>query len=127
MLPSSIALNGAAQNSTTTLNTLTAAPITASNRPAQNTQRFNGTLLCLLPAALLFFWKTRPIPRRIVCILLLAAATLLTLNGCGSGGSINPPDKLLRTPPGTYQYQVTATSTTGTKVVQTVTLNLTVQ
>jgi hypothetical protein len=127
LLPSSIALNGVAQNSTTTLNTLTAVPITASNLPAQRTRRFNGTLLCLLPAALFFFRKTRPMPRRIVCIFLLAAATLLTLNGCGSGGTINPPDKLLRTPPGTYQYQVTATSTTGTKVVQTVTLNLTVQ
>jgi hypothetical protein len=57
------------------------------------------------------------------------AATPLLISGCGSGGSvvINNADPNLRyTPPGTYQYQVTATSATGAQLSQTVTLNLTV-
>ena len=58
--------------------------------------------------------------------LLFAAATLLTLNGCGSGGLKADPT-IRKTPPGTYQYQITATSTTGPRITQTVTLNLTVQ
>jgi trimeric autotransporter adhesin len=42
--------------------------------------------------------------------------------GCGSGGDPN----IRVTPPGTYQCQVTASSTTGVQLTQTVTLNLTV-
>ena len=60
--------------------------------------------------------------------LLFTAATLLA-SGCGSGGTtiINNNDPTLRyTPPGTYQYQITASSTTGTPITQTVTLNLVV-
>ncbi|WP_348269121.1 choice-of-anchor D domain-containing protein [Edaphobacter paludis] len=124
--PSSIAMKGAVQNTTATLNTIT----TANATTAQTTHPFHeGTLLCLLPTALIFFWRTRPTSARTkLCAMVLAAATLLTLSGCGSGGSINPPDaSLLRTPPGTYQYQITATSTSGPKLSQTVTLNLTVQ
>ena len=57
--------------------------------------------------------------------LLTAAAltTLLAANGCGGGG-----DPSLRyTTPGTYQYQVTASSTSGLPITRTVTLNLTIQ
>jgi hypothetical protein len=44
-----------------------------------------------------------------------------------SGGTVNLGDPNLRyTPPGTYQYQVTATSTSGTPLSQTVILNLVV-
>ncbi len=48
--------------------------------------------------------------------------TTLWPSGCGSGGDPN----IRTTPPGTYQYQVTASSTTGVQLTQTVTLNLTV-
>jgi hypothetical protein len=54
---------------------------------------------------------------------LLTFGTLFLLNGCG-GNTINP--NLRVTPPGTYQYQVTATPANGTAPTQTVTLNLTV-
>jgi predicted small lipoprotein YifL len=124
--PSTISMTGAVQNTTAILNTITTANATS----AQTTQPFNeGALLCLLPAALLFFWKMRPTTTRAKLVtLVLAAATLLTLSGCGSGGSLDPPDaSLRRTPPGSYQYQITATSTSGPKITQTVTLNLTVQ
>ena len=53
---------------------------------------------------------------------LLLTVGLLYTTGCGSGGD---PD-LRTTPPGTYQYQVTASSATGVQLTQTVTLNLTV-
>ncbi len=124
LLPSSITLSGTAQDAATTINTVTSASATA-----QNARHFNGIFLCLLPTALFFLRKTRSYLRyrSLFSAILLAAATLLTLNGCGSGGSLTPPDQTLRTPPGTYQYQVTATATTGTRITQTVTLNLTVQ
>ncbi len=53
----------------------------------------------------------------------------LSASGCGSGGNvvINNADPNLRyTPPGTFQYQVTASSSTGVQLSQTVTLNLTI-
>jgi len=124
--PSTIAINGAVQKTTAILNTITTANATS----AQTAQPFpEGALLCLLPAALLFFWKTRLTPTRAKLLtVILAAATLVTLSGCGSGGSLNPADSSVRrTPPGTYQYQITATSTSGPRITQTVTLNLTVQ
>lgn len=120
LLPSSIALSGSAQNTTATINT-----ITSSTTTAQNAHPFGRTLLCLLPAALLVFWNRRRTPATLFT-LLLAAATLLTLNGCGSGG-FAPDPTIRKTPPGTYRYQITATSTTGPRITQTVTLNLTVQ
>lgn len=122
LLPSSIALSGAAQNITATLNTITSATSVAQTREGNN-----SALLCLFPAALIFFWRRRSI-RTKLCMLIFAVTTLLTLNGCGSGGVLNTGDPNLRkTPPGTYQYQVTATSTTGVRITQTVTLNLIVQ
>ena len=42
--------------------------------------------------------------------------------GCGGHG-----DGTLDTPAGSYQYSVTATSTSGTQIMQTVTLNLVVR
>ncbi|MDW5266609.1 MULTISPECIES: choice-of-anchor D domain-containing protein [Acidobacteriaceae] len=121
LLPSSIALSGAAQNTTATLNTIT------SQATLAQTAHHGGILLCLFPIALIFFWRTRP-PHFKLCTLILAAAAMLTLNGCGSGGSLDSTDPSLRkTPPGTYQYQITATSTNGPRITQTATLNLIVQ
>jgi trimeric autotransporter adhesin len=111
LLPSSIPLNGAPQNAVATINTITTPPVTT----ASNT--LDRVLLGLLPAALLFFRKTRRI-RTIFCALLLTAAS-------GCGGSKTQLD-ILVTPPGTYQYQVTASSTTGVQLTQSVTLNLVV-
>ncbi|HWZ01285.1 MAG TPA: hypothetical protein VNX17_09405, partial [Edaphobacter sp.] len=127
LLPSSIPLNGAPQTAIATINTITTinpASTTANTRP--RTTR-NKTLLCLLPASLLFFWNTlrkTKIQKTTRTILYALLLTLITLSptGCGSGGDPN----IRITPPGTYQYQVTASSTTGVQLTQTVTLNLTV-
>ncbi|HTD95951.1 MAG TPA: hypothetical protein VK627_03455, partial [Edaphobacter sp.] len=92
------------------------------SRSLSRNSNYDKALLCLLPAALIFFWRTRSTLRRrypTLWIILFTATTLL-IAGCGSGG-----DPTLRyTPPGTYRYQITATS--GAKPPQTVTLTLTV-
>ncbi|MGH9596506.1 MAG: choice-of-anchor D domain-containing protein, partial [Edaphobacter sp.] len=122
LLPSSITLNGAAQNAVATINTITTInPATAQNAPHANRDK---ALLCLLPAALLFFWSARNKKKthRAILWLLLLSATTLWPTGCGGGSD----PSIRTTPPGTYQYQVTASSTTGIQLTQTVTLNLTV-
>ncbi len=129
LLPSSITLNASAQNAIATINTITAITAINPSNTAQNTLTLHKTLVCLLPASLLFFWttlrRTRDHKTHFTRNLFLATLlTLLTLSpsGCGSGGDPN----LRKTPPGTYQYQVSASSTTGVQLTQTVTLNLTV-
>ena len=91
------------------------------NRPTRRTTAWSEILLALLCPSL---WLVRK--RRIdaaLWVILFAAATLVNTTACGSGG-----DPTLRySPPGNYQYQVTASSTSGIQITQTVTLNLTVQ
>ncbi|MCU1247517.1 MAG: hypothetical protein JWQ49_546, partial [Edaphobacter sp.] len=126
LLPSSIPLNGAPQSAIATINTITTInpSATVSNTTPHATR--NKTLLCLLPASLLFFWNTlrKNKIQKTTRAILWTLLTLTTLwpAGCGSGGDPN----IRVTPPGTYQYQVTASSTTGIQLTQTVTLNLTV-
>jgi hypothetical protein len=127
LLPSSITLNGTSQNAVATINTITTVNPNTSARNTIATR--NKTLLCLLPASLLFFWTTlqknrsrkNHLIRNLLCAFLLTLVTF-SPTGCGSGGDPN----IRTTPPGTYQYQVTASSTTGVQLTQTVTLNLTV-
>jgi trimeric autotransporter adhesin len=60
----------------------------------------------------------------------LTAVALFSAGGCGGGGaSPNTSNPSLRyVAPGTYQYQVTASSVSGTmQITQIVTLNLIVQ
>ena len=121
LIPSSITLSGTAQNSTATINTITSVNLSSQNAP---TPPRNRAFLSLLLPALFLFWRSRlPSTFRKILFAIVALATVLSVNGCGSGG-----DPSIRyTPPGTYQYQVTATSTTGVQITQSVTLNLIVQ
>jgi hypothetical protein len=121
LLPSSITLNGTTQTATATINTITTSNPNTASHSFPNTQTSNQIVLCILPAALLFLRRRGRRTYSTLWTILFTASTLL-LAGCGSGDII-----LLRTPPGTYQYQVTATSTSGVAITQTVTLNLTVQ
>ena len=122
LLPSSITLtSNTPQAATTTINTITTATTAANHNPNPASR----ILLCLLPTALFFFRRTRTCAKSVPIlwtILLLSASTLF-LTACGSN-EIDPNIRF--TPPGTYQYQVTASSTTGVQLTQTVTLNLTV-
>ncbi len=123
LLPSSITLTGSPQSAVATINTITT--VNPGNATASHTRKIQNIFLCLLPASFLFFWTTlhrkRPNSTRILWTFLLTVITLSSTS-CGSGGDPN----IRTTPPGTYQYQVTASSTTGIQLTQTVTLNLTV-
>jgi hypothetical protein len=127
-----IPLNGSPQSAIATLQTVTSVKL-ASNipprRPGGSHERLGSALLSLLTPALFFFWR-RPYRFRSRLSTLwstaLTAATLATLlatNGCGSGGDAS----LRYSTPGTYQYQITASSTSGIQITQAVTLNLTIQ
>jgi hypothetical protein len=79
---------------------------------------------CLLFPGLFTIWKGRRQLRRrrmLLLALLFTACSIFTL-GCASGGQFN----MLCTPPGTYQFQVTASSMSGAPQSQSVTLNLVV-
>jgi hypothetical protein len=80
--------------------------------------------LSLLVPGVLTLWRGRRqlrSRRKLLLAMLFASATFF-VQGCGSSGDIN----LRYTPAGTYQYSVTASSTSGVALTQTVTLNLTV-
>ncbi len=122
LLPSNITLNGSPQNAVATINTVTEATTAANHRSTTT------ALLCLLPAALLFFRRSSLSKHRPTIWLAIAlTAAILSATGCGSGGTLPGTNTNLRyTPPGTYQYQVTANSTSNPTLTQTVTLNLVV-
>jgi hypothetical protein len=117
LLPSSITLADAPQNAIATINTVTdnTAPTTALNHTRAR------TLLCLLPASFLLLCTRRSAHRKRLLLLTLLITLPLWPLGCGRSQT----DPNLRfTPPGTYQYQVTASSTTGVQLTQSVTLTL---
>lgn len=118
LLPSSLnVVDGSVQASVATLNTVTETTTSQMQRSDSG-----GLAVCLLPLGLLFFRRGRGA----VAIVLLSMGTLFA-SGCGSGGKVIFGDPSLRyTPAGNYQYQVTATSSTGTPLSQAVILNLTV-
>jgi len=132
LLPSSVTLNGAAQNAVATLNTVT--EVTSNSLPARPGGRrrsFGDTALGLLFPALVFAWKARTSRHKAwrrdgpIAWAIFSAIMLLTASGCG-GSSVN--SNLRFSPSGSYQYQVTASSVSGVvQITQTVTLNLTVQ
>lgn len=122
VLPATIALTGTPQLSIATINTVTSAGGNATLLPLRRT--LSTPFLCLTAPGLLLLWKGRRNFRRRIPLLLamiLASAAFL-FTGCGSKANPN----LRYTPAGTYQYQVTATSTSGVQITQTVTLNLVV-
>ena len=122
LLPASITLSGAAQNSSATINTITSINNSARVQPLLATS-LSDVLLCLIVPSLWTLWRGRGHPRQrlLLFALLLASAALFSV-GCGSGGNPN----LRFSPPGTYRYQVTASSTSGPVFAQTVILNLTI-
>ena len=124
ILPSSIPLNGAPQNAVATIQTVTSINL-SKNTPTPSDSKLGGIILCLLtPTLFLFHRKHRTRLTTLWSTLLTAAAlaTLLSTSGCGKGG-----DSTLRySTPGTYHYQITASSTSGIQITQSVTVNLTV-
>lgn len=121
LLASTLSLAANAQTSTATINTLTSTP--------QSSVRIAGILfLSLLTLAGAQFTRTR---RKLAPLaILLITACSIGLNGCGGGssGAVQPPpNNLLYTPAGSYQWRVTASSTSGPAISSSVVLTVTVQ
>lgn len=120
--PSTVTLAGGAQNAVVTINTITSHTMGTSSA---------GVTLVLAWAWVpLLWWQRRRVGRKLGRNVLMIAPLVgfmlgVVLTGCG--GSRGNGDGFLLAPAGSYQYQVTATSTSGTQITQTVTLNLTVQ
>ena len=113
--PSTVTLAGGPTSATVTINTITTAELTMP--------RWSRVVLAWLWLPLFLLRRKRTGPKRLlVFAVALASGALLGMTGCGNGDS-----SLRFTPAGTYQYTVTATSTSGTQITQSVTLNLTVQ
>ena len=124
--PAALTLHGTAQTSLATINTITSADGNAElahpRRPM--TSRAEKMLCLLLPGTWLLFKRRRRLGRWLPGVFAaLFLVVTLAVSGCGGqGGDFNTR----YTPAGTYVYQVTATSTSGIQITQTVTLNLTV-
>ncbi|SEF72233.1 Abnormal spindle-like microcephaly-assoc'd, ASPM-SPD-2-Hydin [Bryocella elongata] len=127
--PSTLTITAGAQPSTATINTIT--KLVTSLRPG-----WSIGLTTLPVVGMLLLGGARRRRSYVATVVLLAGFGLsatLALAGCGgksapltgtgSGGSSGT----LNTPAGSYQYVVTATSTSGTTITSSVTLNLTVQ
>lgn len=112
VLPSSLTLaNATPQNATLTINTITAVQRSSLDRG------LSRLVLCLLVPLWVAAWR-----RRRTLPLLAVLPCVLLPGGCGGGA--NPDFRY--TPPGTYQYQVTASSTSGVQITQSVTVTLVV-
>lgn len=124
LLPSGITLAGATQNGVATINTITTVPASAALRPRA------AVVFCALPGGLLLVllrrrasWLRGAWTAGLLAIMCAVAAT--GVSGCGGTKINETSDPSIRaTPPGTYQYQVTASSATGVPLSQSVTLNL---
>jgi len=136
ILPSSVTLAGTAQSATATINTVTSVPTALTISPKSPQLRSTREAeICLALPVMLFVWKTRKSPRRAwrrcvpVAWGIILTIALLSAGGCGGGGGASSSNSGLRyVAPGTYQYQVTGSSTNGSaQITQTVTLNLIVQ
>jgi hypothetical protein len=134
ILPSSVTLGSAPQNATATINTVTSVA-SMLDAPPGDPRSQSHTEFCLLLPAVIFLWRTRASRHRgrraayPVAWAIVSAIVLLGASGCGGAPAANTANSGLRyTPSGSYQYQVTASSTGGSaQITQTVTLNLIVQ
>ncbi len=121
LLASTLTLGSTSQTSTATINTLTSTP--------QSSVRLAGILLLSLimfAGARLRRTRRKLLP---LALLVLVGVGALSLGGCGGGGSsVQPPlANLLYTPAGTYEWKVTASSTSGPAISSSVVLTVTVQ
>jgi hypothetical protein len=123
VLASTLTLNGGAQSSTATINTLTMTAVLL---------HWGGPVCALLLPVLAVRRRRQRRPRagscaRTAMLVGAALAASAVLCSCGSSAAPGSGSGVLYTPAGTYQYQVTASSTSGTALSSTVTLNLIVQ
>ncbi len=125
LLPSTVTLAGSAQNSTVTINTITSV---AAVRPFRQLgiPPFAHATFALITPFFLILWRVRRSPRQLRLLLAPFLFLLPGLSGCGGSSAGSLSQNIRYTPPGTYQFQVTAGSTTGSPASQSVILTLTV-
>ena len=114
LLGSTLTLNGSALSATATISTFTTMAMLLQS---------SGSLCALLLPLLAL--RRRKRSKLIMLVLAIVSGSLLC--SCGSKSTGSSGTTLLDTPAGTYQYQVTASSTSGIVSSSTVTLNLIVQ
>lgn len=130
LLPSQVILGPGAESSTATINTEESNSAAALLPRTVRIHSEKTFLTFLLPGVLLIFRRGRSLRRWIGQGLAIGALVFaLQLSGCGSSTVGTPvgsgiPESY--TPPGQYQFQVSASSTGGVALTRTVTLNLVV-
>ena len=127
LLPPAVTLAGSPQASVVTINTVTSiADALIPTRPGSSTRstKLADAFFCLLAPCLCMIWRDRKNLRRhrLLLLALLFCASTLFATGCGGKQNFN----LRYAAAGAYQFQVTAASTSGSPVMQSITLNLTV-
>jgi hypothetical protein len=121
LLPSQVSLSGStASMATATINTITQGNGVAANHKLQPLQPWHLAWAMVLPGFFALLRRTGPPLAGLRQAVLVSLLLIIALTGCG--GSSNLHD----TPPGTYQFSVTASSTSGPAQSQTVTLVLVV-
>ena len=124
--PSSVLLGSGTQTSIATITTVTGASPAASLGgpapvPGRSAAAMAVTAACLLCPFILLAGHRRG--QRLSLLLVLCSLVLVTAAGCGGGVG---DTRIRYAAPGSYQFTVTASSTTGVTVSQSVTLHLTI-
>ncbi len=120
LLPASLTLTGAPAETIATVNTVTLGSGVASAHDSNWMHGRDGTVLALLlPGLLLMRRRGRNLRRWLLQgVAVLTFAALFALSGCGGGSNAH------YTAPGTYSFEVTANSTSGVALTQSVTLTI---
>ena len=123
LLPAAVTLNGAPVGGIATISTISPAYRTSDALPGNLNRSYPVPLAVLTPAFFLALYRRARL-RTLICktSALLALSILTSLGGCG-GGTFS---RVRSTPPGTYQFTVTATSTNAALITHTVALTLVV-
>ena len=124
LLPSQVSLAGGAVGSTVTINT-EESNVGVGSLPENPRRRSERTFFALLlPGILLIFRRDRSVRHWLGLGLAVAALmVVLPLAGCGAGGGSSGTVEH-DTLPGQYQFQISASSTSGPPATQTVTVSL---
>ncbi len=119
LLPPNVTLANGAQSSVVTINTVTSvAALDGPNRA------ISGTFFCLLGPCVFLVWKDRKKLRkhRLLLAALFFCSSMMLSTGCGGKA-----DSSIRySPAGSYQFLISASSTSGVPITQTLTISLAV-
>ncbi len=128
LVPSQVNLGVGTAASTVTINTEQSNAGVGLLKGEPRKGHGGAVLAFLLPGAVLMFRRRRARLRWVTQGLVLGAIlAALQFSGCGGGGGSTIATRVENdTPPGQYQFQIAASSTSGVPLTQTVTVNLVV-